>query len=194
MDEEYGVPMGAKDRETFQYILGTYGGPAFVRRQRAMEDSWDRLLVEVGAKRRDLLQLVALRLGQLFHLADDVARLRTWTSSGDVERLVILHGELQPVLRVPLKRSDADAAIQAAFRTLVAAMHRFNERWKQTLNVVDLGLVNQLRDGYNRYYLLEKECALGSSVAARRGFVTMAPATHADLLEHFPLLPIPTLK
>jgi hypothetical protein len=50
-----------------------------------------------------------------------------------------------------------------------------------------------MRDGYNRYYLLEKECALRSARVAREGFVRLAPLTLDDIRKMLPLLPVPTL-
>jgi len=49
--------------------------------------------------------------------------------------------------------------------------------------------VNELRDGYNRYYVFEKECATRSPLVARHGFRPLPPVSHADLLERFPPLP-----
>ena len=59
---------------------------------------------------------------------------------------------------------------------------------------VDLEPVNRLRDGYNRYYVLEKECALRSTRTAQDQFVPLPPATTADLFDRFPLLRVPNIK
>ena len=56
---------------------------------------------------------------------------------------------------------------------------------------VKLDAVNDLRDGYNRYYLIEKECAIRSPTLARRGFVRLEPLKHENLFEALPLLPLP---
>ena len=59
---------------------------------------------------------------------------------------------------------------------------------------MDLGPVNEVREGYNRYYLLEKECALRSPLLARQGFVRLNPLTVDDLAALLPPLPVPQLK
>ena len=56
------------------------------------------------------------------------------------------------------------------------------------LLTVDLARVNQLRDGYNRYYVLEKECAVRSPKVARQGFRPLPPLTTADLAAELPPL------
>jgi hypothetical protein len=59
---------------------------------------------------------------------------------------------------------------------------------------VDLTAVNELREGYNRYYVLEKECAVRSARIARQGFTPLPPLTHDELMSQFPLLPVPRLR
>ena len=56
---------------------------------------------------------------------------------------------------------------------------------------MDLSAVNELRKGYNRYYVLEKECAVRSARIARQGFAPLPPLTTGDLVAQFPLLPVP---
>ncbi|HVS34068.1 MAG TPA: hypothetical protein VMS17_00705, partial [Gemmataceae bacterium] len=55
---------------------------------------------------------------------------------------------------------------------------------------VDVHRVNDLRDGYNRYYLLEKECALRSPRLARQGYRPLAPLTVQELEALMPPLPM----
>jgi hypothetical protein len=59
---------------------------------------------------------------------------------------------------------------------------------------VDLSQVNALRDGYNRYYVLEKECASRSPRTARHGFRPLPPLTADDLAALLPPLPVPRGK
>jgi hypothetical protein len=49
-------------------------------------------------------------------------------------------------------------------------------------------------DQYNRYYVLEKECVLGSSRLAARHFVPKARLTAEALLAAHPVLPVPELR
>ncbi|MFL5338548.1 MAG: hypothetical protein ACJ8F7_00125 [Gemmataceae bacterium] len=73
-------------------------------------------------------------------------------------------------------------------RPTAAVARRFNAAWDQFLHSLDLSQVNALRDGYNRYYLLEKECALRSAKLAEVGFRPLPPLTYADLAALFPPL------
>jgi hypothetical protein len=48
-------------------------------------------------------------------------------------------------------------------------------------------------DQYNRYYVLEKECVMGSSRLAARFFTPIPQLTPERLLRDHPLLPVPDL-
>src|SRR5205823_2559018 len=84
--------------------------------------------------------------------------------AGDEEVGVLegLESALEPRLRAPVAPTRSARAVRRALRELVASLERFNRRWAEYLPTVDLRPVNELREGYNRYYLLEKECALRS--------------------------------
>jgi hypothetical protein len=62
------------------------------------------------------------------------------------------------------------------------------------LHTVNVTPVNELRAAYNRYYLLEKECALRSVRLARQGFRRLEPLTVEELALLLPLLPVPELN
>jgi hypothetical protein len=112
--------------------------------------------------------------------------------------------------RYVMGRFDAPAfarralAVAAAYEDLLArcrrrreellrefdgAPGRFNAVWAEFLGGLDLRPINALRDGYNRYYLLEKECVVRSVRVAGMGFQPMAMLTVADLAALFPPLP-----
>jgi hypothetical protein len=82
---------------------------------------------------------------------------------------------------------------RASARDLIASVARFNRRWTEFLDRLSLEKVNRQIDAYNRYYLLEKECVLGSSRLAARHFETMSRLTRDGLLAEFPTLPMPKL-
>jgi hypothetical protein len=84
-------------------------------------------------------------------------------------------------------------ALRAALRELIDSLERFNRRWRGYVTALDLTAVNRERDGYNRYFVLEKECAVRSAKIARHGFAPLPPLTHADLLAEFPELPVPAV-
>src|SRR5207244_3829950 len=104
-----------------------------------------------------------------------------------------LHDELQPRLRVPVEPATAPRTLRRALRELAESIERFNQRWLKHLPTVDLTQVNQLRDGYNRYYLLEKECSVRSALVARQGFQRLEPLTVDDLIAQVPPLVVPRL-
>ena len=63
-------------------------------------------------------------------------------------------------IRAHVRPSSSGRVLQRALGELKESIERFNRRWQEFLHQVDLTHVNRLRDGYNRYYLLEKECAV----------------------------------
>ena len=67
-------------------------------------------------------------------------------------------------------------------------MDRFNERWRRVLDETDLTEVNRRRDEHNRWYLLEKECFVGSPHIARQGFRPLEMITRERLAEWMPEL------
>jgi hypothetical protein len=181
-----------EDRRIVQEIAGRFGAPAFVRRARLVETSWTQLLEHGGKLRLQRLDMVGLRLGQLLALAGAWEALHPLLpEDADRTLLIRLHDELQPRLRMALQPSTSERVLRAALRELVEAMEIFNGHWKRWLAEVDLTPINKARENYNRYYLLEKECALGSALVARRDFKPLPPITRADVEVHLPLLALP---
>jgi hypothetical protein len=74
---------------------------------------------------------------------------------------------------------------------LAASVERFNRRWCAYIAELDLSAINGLRDGYNRYYLLEKECAVGSVRLLPQTFRRLAPVTSEEILDQLPPQPVP---
>ena len=66
---------------------------------------------------------------------------------------------------------------------LIAAVLRFNRRWPRFLEQLNLEPVNTVIDQYNRYYVLEKECVMGSARLAARHFQPVPLLTTSTLLE-----------
>ncbi len=136
--------------------------------------------------------MVRLRLGLLHALAGDWGNLRPLLADDDqLDILRRLHAELAPRLRVAVEPTASAGALRQAFRELQESITRFNLRWRAFLAGLDLREVNRLRDGYNRYYVLEKECALRSPRLARQGFRPLDPATPEDFEALLPPLPVP---
>jgi hypothetical protein len=70
---------------------------------------------------------------------------------------------------------------------------RFNNRWAAALDQLNLAPVNRMIDQYNRYYVLEKECVLGSARLAQRHFTPRMHVSSTALSEEYPPLPVPEL-
>lgn len=174
--------------------MGHYDVPAYVRRARRMQEALDDLLSACNEKRDEWLGMVRTRLATLHALAGDWAALRPHLADNrEVETLAELHGLLQPGLRSFVETTNSPRLLRFALRELCESLHRFNQRWRSFVAKVDLSPINESREGYNRYYVLEKECATRSATAARHGFKRLEPFTLSDLVKLLPELPVPQL-
>jgi hypothetical protein len=187
------VPLSERDENwIFQQALASYDVPAYVRRGRRVEGAFQQLLEQCQQQREEWLMMVRLQLGTLH------AQTETWevllpvlAGPEHVGILRQLHEELQPRLRFPVLPTTSPRVWRRGLRELRDSLQRFNRRWGEYVEKVDLTEVNDLREGYNRYYVLEKECATRSARLARAGFTRLPPVTVADLLARLPLLPVP---
>jgi hypothetical protein len=180
------------DHSLVKHFLAHYDVPAYVRRARRVQDAFDHLVGCCRRQRDEWLTAVAMRLRLLGALAGDWRTLRPLLRDDDqVHALHQLEAVMGPS---PHARQTAPASVRPlrrALRSLQDSIERFNRRWQQHLCTVDLTHINALRDGYNRYYLLEKECALRSARLARQGFRRLEPVTVDQLAALLPLLPVP---
>ena len=184
-------PASDEDQRIVQEMIGRFDAPSFMRRAKQVENTWQQLLDNCQKERTKQLEIVRLRLGQLHALAGDWEPLREWLSVGDVDFLRALFEELQPRLRLSLEATTSHRVLRSAVRDLVEAIEFFNARWQIWLRKLDLQPVNRARDAFNRYYLLEKECAFGSAALARIDFQPVPMLTIDDVARHFPLLRVP---
>jgi hypothetical protein len=183
------------DERIIQRVLGNYDAPAFVRRARRVREAYDYLLAHCRERREQWFPIPRLRLGRLRALAEDWTRLRPILSNDhQVEVLRDLERELNPHLRVSINPTASTRKLRGALEELRDSLRLFNRRWLNFLETLDLEPVNEAREGYNRYYLLEKECAMRSPRLARQGFQKLAPLTLDELTTLFPVLGIPELK
>jgi hypothetical protein len=184
---------GYEDRQ-FKEVIGLYDAPAFMRRARQVQEAVDRLIGRCRRQRDEWLKMVRIRLGVLGGLAGDWSRLGPLLCGPDqVSALRDLHECLRPELRAPVEATSSRHALRRALRELCDSIERFNRRWRAFVQTVDLTHVNEVREGYNRYYVLEKECALRSQLVARQGFRKLEPFTVKELLAALPVLPLPKL-
>jgi hypothetical protein len=188
------LPAGRDDAREVQELMAQFDVPAYVRRARQVESAYEQLLGHCGRQREEWLPMVRTRVGQLAGLAPGWQALRPLVDGDDqLDLLGRLHDQLRPNLRVAIAPATSAGALRRAAAALRHSLERFNQRWRAFVGGIDLVPLNTLRDGYNRHYLLEKECALRSPRLAREGFRRLEPLTTDDLSQLFPPLPVPRL-
>jgi hypothetical protein len=190
---EYVPMLGGEDREAKE-LMGLYDVPAYVRRARQVEGAFETLVARCRQQREEWLAMVRLRVGLLRALAGDWQALRPLLDDDQLDLLRDLHDHLSPTLRVPVEPTASPRALRRALEDLRESVGRFNRRWEEFLAGIDLAEVNQLREDYNRYYVLEKECALRSATAARHGFQRLRPLGNDEIAALFPPLPLLKIK
>lgn len=186
-DDEPGQLTGL-DREINQ-LLGLFDVPAFVRRGQDLEYAIGRLHLRCGREREQQLEMVRLRLRQMAAVVGGPAQAARIVA-GPFEVLWHLSGSQPPEWTA---RPSSTRRQRAAARDLIAALTRFNQRWQLFVDGLNLDAINRMIDQYNRYYVLEKECSLGSAKLAARHFVPKGNFTREGLFEQYPLLPVPAL-
>src|SRR5262245_44281071 len=175
-------------------VLAQHGPPAYARRGTQVEAAYEELLNQLRRQREEWLDMPRLHLGVLHALAGDWPRLRPLLADdGQLAALLELERILRPRLRCRSEATSSTHKLRLALLDLVESLERFNRRWQLFLPTVDLTSINQLRDGYNRYYVLEKECAVRSPRIARQGFRPLPPLAVADLTVELPALLVPRI-
>jgi hypothetical protein len=193
--EDVPTPASITDGRELKEVLASFDGPAFLRRARRVQEALDGLLARGRHQRREWLVVTTILVGQLEALADGWDNLRPLLADdAQLDVLRRLKAELQPSLRAPPEPTTSTWAHLGCLRELIDCLHFFNGRWGHYLDTLDLGPINELRAGYNRHYVFEKECAVGSPAVARQNFRPLEPLTRADLDVLLPPLPVPVLK
>ena len=178
-----------REQKIFNHVVAAHGAPAFIRRAQNVQAAWDLVVDRCRRQRDKWLGLVRTRLATLQALAGEWSALAPLvTGASDLEVLALLERDLRPVLRYPAERTASRRRLGAALNELIQSLDYFNRRWQQYLATIDLTEINRLREDYNRYYLLEKECAVRSAAIARQGFQRLAPAVVEDVAALFPPL------
>jgi hypothetical protein len=110
--------------------------------------------------------------------------------AGSIEPLWALSGAEPPrwaSTAAPIRRQRVIA------RELIDSVARFNRRWTHFIDHLNLAPTNHIIEEYNRYYLLEKECVMGSPRLAGRHFTPARMVTTEMLRSDYPSLPVPEL-
>jgi hypothetical protein len=171
-------------------MMGLFDAPAFARRGHDLELTLRRFHDRCRKARSGLLDMVQVRLRQWSRA---VTGPDAWSSvfTAPIEPLWTL-AEAEPPqwtdTPAPMRRLRIIAG------DLVSAVARFNRRWQRFLDGLNLEPVNSIIEDYNRYYLLEKECVLGSARLAARHFEPVPSLSTTSLLHDHPPLPVPELR
>ena len=189
-DTEGSPPTLSADIETeVKELMGLFDLPAFARRGQDLEIILRRLHDRCRRTRGEMLDMVHLRLRQWSRA---VTGPDAWSGifAGSIEPLWPLSGAGEPVW------SDSLAPIRQ--RRLIAsdlnsAVRRFNRRWTEFLQRLNVEPANAVIDQYNRYYVLEKECVMGSPRLAARHFTPVQGLTTETLANDHRTLPAPEL-
>ncbi len=168
-------------------LMGLFDLPAFARRGQDLEGTLRRLHARCATERGKLLDMVQLRLKQWSGAA---AGPDSWSG--------VFAGPIEPLWPLALAEPPTWAEIDAPLRRrrmialdLVAAIGRFNRRWLKFIDLLNLEPANFAIEQYNRYYVLEKECVMGSTRLASRHFTPVPCVTKQTLLADHPTLSLP---
>jgi len=171
------------DERLFKQFAARYDVPAYVRRARRVQEAFDDLVARCRKQREEWLLMPRVYAKTVLGLfgtgADELREL------GSMLEISCEAGVIMPVSKRRTRQ---------AIRDLTESITRFDRRWQRYLHELNLDPINQLRDDYNRYYVLEKECALRSARLARIGFQLLRPVTADELLSLMPLLPCPQAR
>jgi hypothetical protein len=168
-------------------LLGLFDVPAFARRGQDLEYTMARIHTRCRRERDEMLEMVRFRLRQW--------SAATYSPNDWINVFTAPIDRLLSVCDVaPRSRPDRPVSRwrrRAIARDLIVSVIRFNQRWSHFLDELNVDYANRLVDLYNRYYLLEKECCLGSARLAARHFAPKHHLTREALRDCYPLLPIP---
>jgi len=180
---------------TEERVAGALGElPAYVRRARGVEEAIERFHEALAREREERLEITALKVRRLVDLGDEALA----EHGGDLDRdalaaLVAELAEIEAYRRVrarPARTRPADVA--RAIREVRRSVVRFNEAWEAHLAGEEpYALVNERIDGYNRWYALERQCALRYVPVNRVSFAPIEPVTPERARARHPGLPCP---
>lgn len=163
--------------------------PAFAQRALMLDELESRMWKQCARAYESRLSGPRWRLAVVYHECGNWERLSEWLPREQLDELRRLYDVWQPRLRGSWPTNSKDLRLRLLLHQLDSSWRRFNVRWQQYVAHQDLQAINNARDQFNRYYVIEKECALRSARLACQGFRALLPLTHTDILNRFPLLP-----
>ncbi|MDX2035552.1 MAG: hypothetical protein SFX72_02785 [Isosphaeraceae bacterium] len=182
--------LGSSSEGELKELLGLFDVPAFARRGQDLEFALARLDRSCRAARDERLEMVR-------------TRLRQWAAaaSGPDDWSTVFENPIDALWELAdAPRPDRWAAAPARGKRLlvvagdlITSAQRFNRRWLEYLEKLPVDGLNRMIDHFNRYYLLEKECSLGSARLAARHFQPQPRIDVDRLIARYPLLPVPRL-
>jgi hypothetical protein len=181
--------MRADVESEIKELIGLFDLPSFARRGQELEVTVRRLHERCRSAREELLDMVRLRLRQWSHAATGP---EAWSEvfAHSIEPLWLLSRAEDP------QWAQSPASIRRRSiigRDLIASVVRFNHRWTRFLDRLNLEPANLVIDLYNRYYVFEKECVMGSARLAAQHFKPVPKISTETLLHDHPTLPVPRL-
>jgi len=180
------LPSHADERRAAMEVVARLGAPAFLRPAKRVETAFTDLIDRMRIRRDELLKGVRLHLRLLLDVASSLNVVRAHFTDEQFTALSTLVADFGVTERPTTGASSR--RVRRGLRDLAASVARFNRRWLACVADADLSEVNAERDGYNRWYLLEKDCAVGV-IRARQGFQPLPPVSPADVLRELPPLP-----
>ncbi len=169
----------------------SFDTPAYVRRGLNVETEWNSLAEKLNRTWKEWTVPSGRLCSQLRHQADGWDSLGGWLCGPeDLERLRLLDQRLDFRLKYPPAKALWLWPLRRSIRRLARMVEDLNEAWAKHLHAQDLEAVNRAREQYNRWYLLEKECAMRSTRLAAGGFKPFARVEANDLFQLFPPLPV----
>lgn len=172
---------------TIEQFCNLDNAPAFVRRGQDVEEALNRLHRHCRRVRTDMLEMVHLRLRQWAAVAsgpDD------WSDRFDGPIAPLWSLSNAPTEPLWADRPGPTRRRRAVARDLIASIARFNHRWSRHVEELNFEPINTLIEGYNQYYLIEKELLMGSARLAAHLFRAHPFLGVEHVLEHHPPLPV----
>lgn len=181
--------LGGDIETEIKEMMGLFDAPSFARRGLELEEMLRRVDLRCRQARTERLEMVRLRLKQWAGVAsgpDDSAAI----FASPIDPLWPLSGA-EPPRWVPYPAPRRRQLTVA--RDLIASVERFNRRWDEFLGAINLQAANTVIDHYNRFYVIEKECVMGSGRLAARFFTPVPLLTVEEIRRGHPMLPVPSL-